>query len=151
MVAFLDRTGELKQYLTLKNVKGLKNIQNPDSVEDIDIFWVKDGNVVSMFEVETTTSMTSGLQRWSNVDSSVPKFLVIPEEREAQFSQKMKSPMFSERFNSDNWKIIYCGALTEEFLKHRGKTDIKKIVDAKTFRQTKDDDGQHRLDFLSKK
>jgi len=149
MVAFLDRTGELKQYLTFKNVKGLKNIQNPDSVEDIDIFWVKDGKVVSMFEVETTTSMTSGLQRGSNLESSVPKFLVIPEEREAQFSQKMKSPMFSERFNSDNWKIIYCGALNEEFLKHRGKTDIKKIVDTKTFRQTKEDDGQHRLDFLS--
>ena len=114
-----------------------------------DILWVKDGKVASLFEVETTTSMTSGLQRGSNVENSVPKFLVIPEEREAQFSQKMKSPMFSERFNSDNWKIIYCGALTEEFLKHRGKTDIEKIVDTKIFRQNKDDDGQHRLDFLS--
>lgn len=151
ITALPGKSGELRQYLTFNNIKGLTNIQNPDTVEDIDLIWIKDKSIVALFEVESTTSMTSGLQRGSNVEPSVPKFLVLPEERETQLLQKLKSPMFSERFTQDNWKILYFGALREEFSKHKGQTDIEKLIDKKVFRRlNKDKDNKDQLSLFTK-
>jgi len=151
ITALPGKSGELKQYLSFNNIKGLTNIQNPDTVEDIDLIWIKDKSIVALFEVESTTSMTSGLQRGSNVEPSVPKFLVLPEERETQLLQKLKSPMFSERFTQDNWKILYFGALREEFSKHKGQTDIEKLIDKKVFRRiNKDKDNKDQLSLFIK-
>ena len=68
--------------------------------------------------------MTSGLQRGSNVDANVDKFMVIPFDRLKQFNQKLKSPMFSERFIKDNWKIIFFEILIEEYNKTKNKTKV---------------------------
>ena len=73
----------------------------------IDLLWVKGKRVRSAFEVESTTTMTSALVRGSNLPQDVPKYLVIPEERVEQFQRKMKSPMFSERFEVDQWRMLY--------------------------------------------
>ena len=51
--------------------------------------------------------MTSALVRGSNLAAEVPKYLVIPEERQEQFERKMKSPMFAERFEIDQWRLLY--------------------------------------------
>jgi len=151
ITALPNRSGKLGQYLTFNNIKALTSIQNPDTVEDIDLIWIKDKSIAVLFEVESTTSMTSGLQRGSNVEPSVPKFLVLPEERETQLLQKLKSPMFSERFSQDNWKILYFGALREEFSKHKGQTDIEKLIDKKVFRRLNNDkDNKDQLSFFAK-
>jgi 16S rRNA G966 N2-methylase RsmD len=126
-----NKNGELKQYVTFKNISRLTNIKNYDVVKDIDLIWIKDNRVASLFEVESTTSMTSGLQRGSNVDSHVIKFLVLPEERETQLFRKLKSPMFEDRFTQDNWRVLYFQVLREEFSKHKGKTDINKLINKK--------------------
>jgi len=145
-----NKSGELKQYMSIKNIRILKNIQNPDTVEDIDLLWAKDNRVVYLFEIESTTSMTSGLQRGSNVEIPVPKFLVIPEETEAQFLQKLKSPLFSEGFVKDNWKILYFGALIEEFSKHKGRTNVEKLVEKKVLRKAnKEVKNQDQLDLFN--
>lgn len=152
ITALPGRSGELRQYLSFNNIKGLTNIQNPDTVEDIDLIWIKDKSIAVLFEIESTTSMTSGLQRGSNVESSVPKFLVLPEERETQLMQKLKSPMFSERFTQDNWKILYFGALREEYSKHKGQTDIEKLIDKKVFRRlNRDKDNKDQLSLFTGK
>jgi len=152
ITALPGKSGKLEQYLTFKNIKELTNIQNPNTVEDIDLIWIKDKVIVALFEVESTTSMTSGLQRGSNVEPSVPKFLVLPEERETQLLQKLKSPMFSERFAHDSWKILYFGALREEFSKHKGQTEIDELIDKKVFRRiTKDKYNKDQLSLFTKK
>ncbi|PIY71769.1 hypothetical protein COY87_04430, partial [Candidatus Roizmanbacteria bacterium CG_4_10_14_0_8_um_filter_33_9] len=55
ITALPGKSGELKQYLSFNNIKGLTNIQNPDTVEDIDLIWIKDKSIVALFEVESTT------------------------------------------------------------------------------------------------
>jgi hypothetical protein len=131
MPTFLNKKGTLRRYVTIKGAEGLQGIHNTQDVEGIDLLWVADKRIVSLFEIESTTSMTSALVRGSNVEPSVPKFLVTPEEREAQFLRKLKSPMFAERFADDNWKVLYFRALGEEFLRHKGKTNIDALVDKK--------------------
>jgi hypothetical protein len=72
----------------------------------LDVLWVEKDQIVALFEVEATTSMTSGLVRGSNVAGPVARYLVIPEEREEQLQKRLKSPMFAERFLSDGWQVI---------------------------------------------
>jgi hypothetical protein len=65
--------------------------------------------------------MTSGLVRGSNIDSAVSKYLVMPEEREEQFKRKQKSPMFAERFEKDNWNLLFFDAIRHLYKKLKSK------------------------------
>lgn len=124
-------SGELRKYVTLKNLKRVMNIQNPDTVDDIDLLWAKENQVICSFEIEATTTMTESLNRGSNINSEVPKFIVIPQEREPQLLRKMKSPMFAKRFRDDSWKVIYFESLMYEYSKKKGKTNIFRLCDKK--------------------
>jgi 16S rRNA G966 N2-methylase RsmD len=133
---FPNKSGELRQYVTLENLNHLANIQNPEIVDDIDLLWVQKNKIAYSFEVEATTTMTESLNRGSNIDSAVPKFLVIPEEREEQLFRKMRSPMFAKRFTDDSWRVILFESLRNEFWKNKGKTDILKLADTKILRKS---------------
>ena len=111
---------ELKKYVTA-NPSKFKDIMDLKTVEMIDVLWIKKGNVNAAFEVESTTTMTSGLVRGSNLPPNVPKYLVIPEEREDQLQRKMKSPMFAERFQTDSWKILFFDSLRINYNKLKSK------------------------------
>ncbi len=87
IIKFPKRSGELRQYVDFKNLKYITNIRNPQIVDDIDLLWIQDKRIVCSFEIEATTAMTDSLNRGSNIDSGVPKFLVIPQERAAINSQ----------------------------------------------------------------
>ncbi len=87
--------------------------------------------MVRAFEVECTTTMTSGLQRGSNLPAAVPKTMVIPEEREQDFERKMKSPLFSEHFEKDNWTLAYFNTLREAFTKTKAKTALESLFGKK--------------------
>src|SRR4030067_115399 len=89
------------------NLDSITNAENKRAIQGIDLLWIKSNRIVSSFEIEFSTSMTSALVRGSNIDSKVQKYLVIPEEREEQFKRKHKSPMFEERFEKDNWNLLY--------------------------------------------
>jgi hypothetical protein len=78
------------------------------------------------------TSMTSGLVRGANIDSAVPKYLVIPEEREEQFRRKQKSPMFAERFEKDNWNLLFFDSIRHSYKKLKSKKlELNSIVNKK--------------------
>jgi hypothetical protein len=102
--------------------------------------------LVRAFEVECTTTMTSGLQRGSNLPATVPKTMVIPEEREQDFERKMKSPLFSEHFEKDNWTLAYFNALREAFTKTKAKTALESLFGKKyvhvSRRETKNNENQ---------
>ena len=124
----LKKTGMLKQYLNYTNLNHLEDIKNPDIIGDIDILWIKDNKIEYAFEIESTTSMTSALQRGSNLNKDAKKIILIPVEREGQFYRKMKSPMFSERYNMDNWGIIFFDVLYSNWSKEKTKTNIDEII-----------------------
>jgi DNA modification methylase len=120
----------LSEYTTLKHLKA-DNASNLDVVENIDLLWVKGKRIEVVFEIESTTSMMSALMRGSNVDSAVDKFMVLPEEREAQFNNKMTSPLFREHFEAENWKVIFFDALRVAYSKEKTDLDIYSIINQK--------------------
>ncbi len=124
-------TNKLKSYVNadLSTLIGIKDI---DAVEMIDLLWIKGKEVVAVFEVESTTTMTSGLVRGSNVPQGVPKYLVIPEEREDQLKRKMKSPMFADHFTIDNWKVLFFDTVRANYKKLKNKSvALEELVDKK--------------------
>lgn len=80
------------------------------------------------FEVEATTTMTTGLLRGSNLPKDTPKVMVLPEERDADFRRKMESPLFKEHFEAESWKLVYFGALRQAFTKTKESTSIEKLI-----------------------
>jgi 16S rRNA G966 N2-methylase RsmD len=126
--AFPGREGELRQYVSRASLQGLENASNIEEVENIDVLWLRRAQVEAAFEVEATTSMTEALKRGSNIDSRVPKYLVIPQEREDQLLRKLRSPLFAERFQQDSWKCLFAEALDSAFNRQGGKLDITALI-----------------------
>jgi hypothetical protein len=67
----------------------------------IDIIWVKQNSPVCAFEVETTTSIFSGLLRMSDLLSVVPAlniklFIIAPKERQAKVLDELGRPTFQK-------------------------------------------------------
>jgi len=122
----------LRDLVTVKGkpiaLKGVKNLQ---SVLDMDLLWLDGKEVVRAFEIESTTTMTSGLQRGSNLPATVPKTMVIPEERENDYQRKMKSPLFYEHFEKDNWTLVYFNALREAYTKTKARTALEGLFGLK--------------------
>jgi len=145
--ALLKKTGLLNQYLDYNSITKLKNIQNPDIVDDIDILWIKNDKVDFVFEVENSTSMTSALQRGSNIESNVCKVMLFPVDRLNQFNQKMKSPLFNERFKEDNWNTILFDVLYSDWNINKRDVDIVKLFSLPTTIRSKkkEDDDQYTL------
>jgi hypothetical protein len=121
---------QLRDLVTKKPVS-LNGVKELGTVLNMDLLWLDGNEVVRAFEVECTTSMTSGLQRGSNLPQSVPKTMVIPDEREKDFERKMKSPLFSGHFEKDNWTLAYFNALREAFTKTKAKTELELLFGKK--------------------
>jgi len=128
----------LKEYMTVNQLK-VSNATNQKVIENIDLVWIKNKEIQAIFEVESTTAMTSALMRGSNVNETVDKFMVLPEEREVQFKNKMTSPLFKEHFKNENWKLIYFDTLRIAYTKQKAKLDIYNLLDKKAGPQRKKD------------
>ncbi len=129
VIGLVEET-KLRDLVTAKpaTLNGVKNLK---PVLDMDLLWLDGNKVVRAFEVECTTTMTSGLQRGSNLPADVPKTMVIPEERENDFERKMKSPLFGEHFEEANWTLAYFNALREAFTKTKAKTNLELLFGKK--------------------
>ncbi len=139
----------LSDYLDYPNLIHLKNAQNIDIVDDIDILWIKDDKIEYAIEVESTTSMTSALQRGSNIQKEVPKIMLFPSDRYNQFERKLKNPMFTERYEGDSWSFILFEELYKAWNKKWDKQlldDISNIV-PKQNHKSKEDVNQLNLGF----
>ncbi len=117
---------KLKQLVNFDKINSLINIINPDIVDDIDILWIKDNKVKFAFEIECSTSMTSGLQRCSNVYKS-KKIMIFPQSRLRQFDSKMRSPLFSEKFKDENWSFVIIDYFLKKWGKEKLNLDIEKL------------------------
>ena len=117
----------LREYMDI-DVLNVTNATNIDVVQNIDVLWILDNEIKAIFEIESTTTMTSALLRGSNVKKDVEKFMVLPEEREGQFRNKLTSPLFREHFDNENWKLIYFDALRRGFSPKKAKIDIHGLI-----------------------
>jgi 16S rRNA G966 N2-methylase RsmD len=125
-------TKKLLQNYVDADLSKASGIEDLKTVEMIDLLWLKGNKVISAFEVESTTTMTSGLVRGSNLSPDVPKYMIIPQEREEQLQRKMKSPMFAERFELDSWKILFFDTIRSNYNKLKiGKILIDKLINEK--------------------
>jgi hypothetical protein len=73
------------------------------TIELIDALWLDGNTIVAAFEIESTTSIYSGLLRMSDLlarqpNISVPLFLVAPEDRRDEVIRQVNRPTF-ERMN----------------------------------------------------
>jgi hypothetical protein len=83
------------------------------TIELIDVLWLKGNSIVAAFEVESTTSVYSGLLRMSDLlalqpNLSIDLFLVAPDERREKVESELMRPTFKLR---DKPLALVCGFL----------------------------------------
>jgi 16S rRNA G966 N2-methylase RsmD len=120
---------KLSELATVRKPTKIPGVTNVKTVLDMDLLWLKKGEVVRAFEVECTTTMTSALQRGSNLPQQIPKIMVLPEERHADFERKMLSPLFSRHYETESWKRLYFDSFREQFSRTKAKTDLDSLLD----------------------
>jgi Mrr N-terminal domain len=70
------------------------------TIELIDVLWLKGNAIVAAFEIESTTSIYSGLLRMADLlamqpNINIPLYLVAPKERRAKVMTEVNRPTFS--------------------------------------------------------
>jgi hypothetical protein len=70
------------------------------TIELIDVLWLEGNVITAAFEIESTTSIYSGLLRMSDLlaqqpNISIPLFLVAPEERREKVFEQVNRPTFA--------------------------------------------------------
>src|SRR5579859_5757523 len=70
------------------------------TIELIDVLWLRGNAIVAAFEIESTTSIYSGLLRMSDLVSmqpnlNIPLYLVAPDERRDKVITEVNRPTFS--------------------------------------------------------
>jgi hypothetical protein len=77
-----------------------------ERIEMIDCVWINsDQSISAIFEVENSTDFTSAIQRGSNLTIDIPKYMIVPENREQELL-KIADPYFVEGFRVNNWKYL---------------------------------------------
>lgn len=100
------RLPELKKYCL--NDSPFTTLTRRKNIELIDVLWIKGSKIEYAFEVENSTSITSALERCSNLpDSTTQKIIVLPEIRKNFFNERMKNPFFHDFYEKENWKKIW--------------------------------------------
>ena len=70
------------------------------TIELIDVLWLSKNSIVAAFEIESTTSIYSGLLRMGDLvamqpNLNIPLFLVAPEDRREKVFAEVNRPTFS--------------------------------------------------------
>lgn len=70
------------------------------TIELIDVLWLNGKSIAAAFEIESTTSIYSGLLRMSDLISmqpniNIPLYLVAPDERRGKVMEEVNRPTFS--------------------------------------------------------
>jgi hypothetical protein len=106
-VARNDRSREFngKRFSELPRLKAELPLQFDEAtnrtIELIDVLWLKGNSIVAAFEIESTTSVYSGLLRMSDLTAmqpnlNIPLYLVAPDERRDKVLTEINRPTFSK-------------------------------------------------------
>jgi DNA modification methylase len=133
IVETLAKIGELAGYTVYADLPSyrtkleLPNVpqQNIDRIQEIDVLWLDGGQVAYEFEVENTTGIIEAIVRGSNILSvSVKRYIVIPEERQDFFYQRISEPMIREKIEKQKWGFIFYDRLTTFYEQNKKKAKI---------------------------
>jgi hypothetical protein len=96
-----------------------------DRIKMIDLILVKNNEIISIIEVENSTSITSALERGSHIQNKIARLIVIPDERRNFLDRKMNEPLFKDYFMRGNWKTFTYSEVDEIFsqVKSRSKSN----------------------------
>jgi DNA modification methylase/ribosomal protein S6 len=91
----------------LKKLEMKYDIEKIERIEMIDEIWLTESgdSIECVFEVENSTGFMSAIQRASNIEKNVIKFMIIPDEREEELLS-LKDPLFVKSFIDNNWSYI---------------------------------------------
>lgn len=100
----------LSDYADLTSLNYLEKAYNPERIsrlEMIDLLWLSKSQplISCVFEVENTTGFTSAIQRGSNAEATIPKIMIIPNDREVEL-KKIQDPLFLSAFVTNGWHYI---------------------------------------------
>lgn len=90
-------------YANLSALSSTYTVESLARLEMIDAIWLDGAAIVCVFEVEHSTDFMSAIQRGSNLDSTIPKYMIIPSKREAELLSK-SDPLFKQSFKQNNWR-----------------------------------------------
>lgn len=76
-----------------------------DRINMIDSIWLEQDAIKCIFEVENSTNFIMSLQRASNIGNTIPKFMIIPDEREKELLS-IADPIFLKLFKEYSWKYL---------------------------------------------
>lgn len=76
-----------------------------ERINMIDAIWTDGNEIKCIFEVENSTNFSMALQRASNLDKEIPKFMIIPDKREEELCSVV-DPVFIKLFKEYNWKFV---------------------------------------------
>jgi len=117
---------------TLKKICGNKidfDFEGKSRVEKIDCLWIKDNTIEYAFEVENSTTITSALERGSNLPDrkNTKKMILIPKDRAKLLNRKIREPMFKDTFILDKWQVAFYEEL-EKFSHKKNITEDEFII-----------------------
>lgn len=105
---YVDGSTKLSKYsayLDLGDVLSGYDEMQLSRIEMMDCVWIKEGKISAVFEVENSTNFIDAVGRASNIDQSIPKFMVIPERR-IQELQNYKDQLFVTSFRDNSWLYL---------------------------------------------
>lgn len=92
-------------YLELDDVLKDYSDQQLSRIEMMDCVWIKDGKIVTIFEVENSTNFVDAVGRASNIETGIPKFMIIPERRKQELLN-YRDPVFVNSFREHSWHFL---------------------------------------------
>lgn len=71
-----------------------------NTIQLIDVLWLKQNSIIAAFEIESTTSIYSGLLRMADLiamqpNINIPLYIVAPDDRRAKVYAQVNRPVFS--------------------------------------------------------
>lgn len=104
----------VEQNLTLKDMCDYTDLhklftdmdkEQVERIAMIDALWIVDQKIECIFEVENSTNFTMAIQRASNASSTIPKIMIIPDNRESEL-KRVNDPLFKDAFSKENWYYL---------------------------------------------
>lgn len=126
-----SRTFNGEKLADLPRMKSALPLQFDDAtnrtIELIDVLWLQGNAIIAAFEIESTTSIYSGLLRMADLlamqpNLNIPLYLVAPDERRDKVMEEVNRPTFS-RLNpplADVCSYVSFSALRERLNKVQG-------------------------------
>jgi hypothetical protein len=108
-----ERTSRGERLSDLADIKSLDCLTKSlgrgrvDRLQMVDVVFVQkdDPTIACLWEVENSTNFSAAIYRGSNAAPEIPKFMVIPDDREGELL-KMLDPLFLDSFANNGWRYL---------------------------------------------